>query len=247
MRRLAILAAAAIVWSSQAAAQVSDPYRNPWTRSGPIETPGDASKHAANEVLRSFARCIVTYHGDAARRYVLLPLGSWVPHKDFLDIGDSRCLGFVSGRLAMGGLAYRGALAEELLRWDFTHLNADALASASPLDWSPFRSGVDGPLAPQTPSEGQRVPNVALAGGMIGALAECVIRRSPVGSRALLNTKTEPAERAAMQVLLPDIAQCTQATGTVRFNRSSLRQAVAVAYYRLAWAASAAGQGEASK
>lgn len=250
MRLLAIFGAAAVAWSGVAAAQVSDPYRNSWARSGPIAIPGDASKKDARVVMRGFARCVVALHGDAARRFVLMPFGSWVPEKDYRDIGDPRCLGFLSGRLMMGQLAYRGALAEELLRWDFTRIVPLALAGAPALDWSvPDAAGTD-PRTAQASTEqarGMREKgrDIALAGGAIGALAECVIRRAPAASRAILKTKTEPAERAALQAIVPDIGQCAQASGTMAFNRSSMRQALAVAYYRLAASASGRSQGAA--
>jgi hypothetical protein len=247
MRSLAIFAAVAIAWSGSAAAQVSDPYRNQWARSGPITLPGDSSRKNPVAVMRGFARCIVALHPDAARRFVLLSLNSWVPEKDYGNIRDSRCMGLLSGRLMMGQLAYRGALAEELLRWDFTHLDPSALVSAPILDWSvPDLTATD-PRTGQTLTERARAArekghDIAIAGSTIGALAECVIRRAPSASRAVLKTGSEPDERAAFQAIVPDIGQCAQTNGTTTFSRASLRQALALSYYRLA--ASAAGRSQ---
>jgi hypothetical protein len=244
MRHLAILALLSAGWAAAAQAQTSDPYRNPWARTGPIGLNADAGPKDARAVLRRFAKCTATYHHDAARRFLLMPLGSWVPQPDYRQIADPHCLSFVSGRLRIGQLAYRGALAEELVRRDFAHAGPLDARGLPPLDWTvPQPSATD----PRTQQRIESARDVAIAETVLGELGECLVREAPVGSLALLKTTTADTETAAFEAIRPQIAGCIQKGNSLTFTRTNLRSAIALSYYRLASASLASGQQESAK
>jgi hypothetical protein len=219
MKRIVMFAAAgaAVAASTGAAAQSSDPYRSAGLH-------GQSFSHSEYKdpivVLRKFAECNISYHRNAALRYIVLPLGTAPTENDAHEIFDSHCLDFVSGRLKMGQLAYQGALAEELIRREHSHPGAD-FADLPPLDWS-------------VPDPQYSTYNVALAGRVVGTLGECVVRANPAGALALLKTGNQAAESNAFQAITPHIAGCLDKGQSMTLNRANLRSGIAVSYYRLA-------------
>lgn len=235
--RLFTVAATSLAWAGVALAQTSDPYANPWARMGPVIIPGDATPKNASEIMHKFADCTVRLHHDAARKYLLLPLGSTVPEKEYREIADPRCLALLSGRLTMGELAYRGALAEEMMRWDGPHSAIDPSNLAS-LDWSvPGPSSGDQRSGPNSVSADEKAHETAVAASSVGRLGECVVRATPGGSLAVLHADTASAEANTFHAIVPQIAGCIQRGETKTFTRNNLRSAIALSYYRLAFAA----------
>ena len=67
------------------------------------------------------------------------------------------------------------------------------------------------------------------------ALANCVVRNSPVAARAVLDTPVTSAEEArALDALRPAIGSCLQPPEQVELNPIGLRSLVALAFYHLA-------------
>lgn len=67
------------------------------------------------------------------------------------------------------------------------------------------------------------------------ALANCVVRRSPVAARAVLDTPVTSAEEgAALDALRPTIATCLQGADQAEFNRPGLRSLIAITLFHAA-------------
>lgn len=62
----------------------------------------------------------------------------------------------------------------------------------------------------------------------------CTVRAAPDGVAALIATRpASPEEAAAIQALMPQVAQCLAAGATGQFNRAALRSILDLAAYRL--------------
>ncbi len=196
-------------------------------------------------VLRDFAKCSVKYEHDLSKD-VALGRRSFATMSDgeFRRALDGRCLGLWSGRLFSTGLALRGALAEELVQRDFGRWPQLNPAGVAPLRWTVPTSIQAGPGAEKVkPATLQKLLAMFARDGRVGSLGECVVRRSPGGAAAVLDTKIDSkAEEAALRALAPQVAECVKAGETADFSGTGLRYAMALTYYRLANAPVAAPQ-----
>ena len=69
----------------------------------------------------------------------------------------------------------------------------------------------------------------------MSAFGECVVRTDPSGSHALLMTQVvSPEETAALKAVVPAFSSCVPAQRTLSFDKTVIRGAVALNYYRLA-------------
>jgi hypothetical protein len=140
----------------------------------------------------------------------------------------------------MKDLQLKGMFAESLIARDHSSWPPLNPAELRPIDWSvppPMlvdpRSGK--PLEPAVARIVQADHDLAVAQSQVGRLGECVVRANPAGSVTVLNTKMDdPTEVAALKALTPVIAACIKAGETASFNRTDLRSAIALSYYRLA-------------
>jgi hypothetical protein len=201
----------------------------------------------ARAMMNRFAACTVQRQPEFARRFVLNP-GARPSPSDLEKVAPPECL-WRAGRdvieLSMRDALYRGALAERLIRGDLSDSPALDPASLPALEWpDPERpSLVDQrgrglPAAAQ--KEAQRRYAAAVADNRIMPLGECVVRADPAGSRAVMTTEEDsPEELAKLKAMSPTIARCIARGGTPNFNRTILRAALAVSYYRLGAAARA--------
>ena len=196
----------------------------------------------ARKVMRDFARCTVKREPVLARRYVLLNIPD-LNDAEFQRVFSWTCL--ARGQLKMRQWQYRGALAEELIRTDLAGRTATDFSGASALNWS---------VPPKTYSTikdadlRKKQQDIDLAESYVGQLGECVVRVTPVGSLAVLQTPNDsPAEIAALKRIAPRIAGCVSAGNTLKFNRTNLRNAMAISYYRLAAGGAAYAQAGAVK
>lgn len=191
----------------------------------PAAAPGKWQQHSparSREVLRAFADCAVKLEPALARRFVLMPAEQRMPEAEFRRLFNGRCLGFLGGQLQMRAWASRGALAEALVRRQVSGPAPAALAAAAPLEWR-LPAPVPTPL-----DEAEQ---------LVSRLGECTVRADPAGTLAVLRSKADgPSEVERMKALTPRIAGCVQSGSTLEFNRSNLRTAMAIAYYRL-WSA----------
>ena len=81
---------------------------------------------------------------------------------------------------------------------------------------------------------GETGPNGAHA---LGTLSECIIRKSPAESWALLQTDAaSPKEATAFAALAPAMQACVTRGTTVKMQAFFMRGAIAQTYYRLSQA-----------
>lgn len=204
---------------------------------------GDDAQYA-RKVMGDFARCTVKYDHELARKFVLMSPADQLPEQEFKRITDWRCLGLLGGRLKMRPFQYRAALAEELIRKESARLSDSEARTLPPLDWStPIYNGELFNVFSSALAERRDYPAAEMA---LGRLGECVVRAKPSGALSVLRTKREADELAAMKALSPQIAECAPAGETLTLDRSNLRAAMALSYYRLAMTAPpASGRGTA--
>jgi len=193
--------------------------------------PADASNKGAGAraMMNKFAQCTVQRRPDFARRFVL----NWgVPpsHSDLQEIASSACLLWAGSdviELNMRDALYRGALAEQLIRRELAKADVIDPIPLPALEWP-------GP--------------VSAADNAVMRLGECVVRADPAGSRAAVLTEEDSSdELARLKAMSPTIARCIARGETRLFNRTTLRAALAVSYYRLAAAGATTARQEAAR
>lgn len=207
---------------------------------------GDAQ---ARDIMKRFAACAVAREPELASQFVLKQIDERLPDRDFQKLVSSACLTrtnpFVAS-LRMRGAMLRGAFAEELVRVELADEPPADFAAVPPLVWSE-------PTAPSSVDEkgkaiGQKVMREreagylqAVADSYVGRLGECVVRADPAGAKVVVVAQIDtPYELAAMKAMSTTIGSCIVQGETLKFNRTTLRSALAVSYYRLAAAARAA-------
>lgn len=196
----------------------------------------------ARKVMGDFARCTVKYEHVLARKFVLMSPADQFPEQEFQKITDWRCLGLLGGRLKMRPFQYRAALAEELIRKESARLSDSQSKALPPLDWStPIYTGKLFSVFRSALADRRDYPAAEMA---LGRFGECIVRANPSGALAVLRTKREADELAAMKALSPQIAECAPADQTLTLDRSNLRSAMALSYYRLAMMAPSASARE---
>ena len=194
--------------------------------------------HYSRKVMRDFARCTVKYEHELARKFVLLNSWERLPDSEYQKIVDWRCLGLLGGRLAMRPFQYRAAIAERLISKDSVRLSESDVRSRAPLDWSVPQltvsdaAGISFSLFNQIQELDK--PDYLAAESAMGRLGECVVRGNPMGALAVLETRNDADELAAMKVLAPQLAACVAPNEKMTFAPSNLRDAIALSYYRLA-------------
>ena len=72
----------------------------------------------------------------------------------------------------------------------------------------------------------------------LNQLGECVVQADPTGARSVLDTPIgKPEELAAINAITPVMGQCLPKDFKLVLDRSTVRSAVALSYYRMAMAA----------
>jgi hypothetical protein len=196
----------------------------------------------SRRILQDFAWCIVRREPALARTFALMNDGKQLPAADFQKLFDARCLGMVNAQLQMRSWQSRAALAEALLLRDATLRQSTDFASVGALEWPSTSTAV----VAQESAANLAPPPFAAANAedqLVSRLGECVVRADPTGAIGVLKTSIDSdGERKRFAALAPRIAQCVQQGQTGTFNRTNLRAAMALAYYRLAVATAAQGK-----
>jgi hypothetical protein len=182
---------------------------------------------------------------DFARRLVL-NWGKLPSPSDLQELGSASCLGQAGSdviELNIRDALYRGAVAEQLIRRDLSKATVIDPVPLPALEWpGPERPSLVDKRGRGLPApaqkEAERRYAATVADNQVMPLGECVVRADPAGSRtALLTEMDSPLELAKLKAMSPTIARCIAQGETSKFNRTTLRAALAVSYYRLAAAA----------
>lgn len=196
----------------------------------------------ARVIMKSFAACTVKRAPRIAVQFVVKQPDERLPERDFQKLVSSNCLAATSpfvASLKMRSTLFRGALAEELVRVEMIDQPTIDPASVPPLVWSdpvpPSPLDDRGrPLSSKAIGEREAAYAVALADIYVGRLGECAVRADPGGAKAVLLTGIDAAEElAAMKAMATTIATCVRRGETLKFNRTTLRAAMAISYYLL--------------
>lgn len=218
-----------------------------------VGTVADAKQNKRNAqmaraVMHDFAGCAAKRHPDLARTFVLMPANEQLSDKDYFKLVDWSCLGLRGGELRMRRELFRGALAEQLLDTDFAGAATIDPGAIKPLDWAmPIEPAATDPRTgkardAKTMAQLQELYTASVADRYAGQLGECVIRRDAAGAKTVLATDIDkPEELAALKALTPVIANCITKGQTLKFNRTTLRNGIAVSYYRMASAQTKTG------
>jgi hypothetical protein len=211
-----------------------------------------AAVHAASpnndaevrKVTRDYASCVVKKHGDRASEAIMTDSGNGDIQRRYSDLIDSACLSSVAGsvQLKFGGDHFRYALADALVNTRIANDPVTSFADRLPLAHiaKPDNAALEASLATAhgkaQREELQKTYDRQLATSWLSRYGECVVRQEPTKARYwLLTPPDSPEEISRINDLRPAFADCL-AEGTMKFNRTTMRGAVAINYYRLAMA-----------
>lgn len=169
-------------------------------------------------VVQEFARCLTRRSMSGAAEFLNQQTGGLPPA---LRARAPDCLGASfdgdSSMLKGQSDTYRYALAEAYLVRKYREAGVGDLASVAPLVHS-----------------GETGPNGVHA---LGTLSECIVRKSPAESWALLRTDAASAkEKTTFASLGPAMQSCVTRGTTVKMQAFFMRGAIAQTYYRLSQA-----------
>jgi hypothetical protein len=203
----------------------------------------------ARAIMRDMAKCVVAKFPDDVRRYVLLTSSDPADNQMLQRVADPNCLHVIAGQLRMRGGDYRAALAEQMIRRDLAAWPAIDPVNIAPLAWRELyaprtvddRTGK--PLSEAEQARQQEIYAKLAVETLMARLGECAVRADPAGALAVLHTDVDqPDELAALKAMAPVFANCVQQGETLAFNRTNLRNGIALSYYRLAYAQTAVAQ-----
>lgn len=190
--------------------------------------------------LRDFAKCVAKFSHDPARRFVLATGEQSVSDEDLRRVLHGYCASLWGpGPLFdVKALQLKGVLAEALNQRDNRAWPSFDPRVAKAIDWSvPQPKPLNRP-APLTADEialRNLSHELAVTQNKVGHLGECIVRANPSGAVDVLNTTMDdPSELVALKALTPAIVGCVRSGEVAAFNRTDLRSAIALSYYRLA-------------
>ena len=224
MRRIVL--ACALACGSAAGAQTAPPQ------------PADAGTRSE---IADFTRCLVTHRREDARRAVLehwdsrrLVYREWLREPQCYRLGR----GFRSNSAVL-----RSSAANQLILSDLGPEDVARVPAAPPLPYAtpdPVRT-VDSRGRPASAASLERQREAIarrLNWVVIGQFGECVARANPAAVPVLAASPVaSPAEIEALKAFGPQMPQCLPKGVRLELDRSSLRGAIVLAYYRLAMAA----------
>lgn len=181
---------------------------------------GDYSR----EVMDRFGKCIAKKDKEYARKFVLgeVPENEVNPDNKFvspycLSGNDARVLRFYSAGLL-------GPVAEFLIEKDLGGPIALDVANVEEAAEEGEANAGDGPRMRMTSM-----------GDFLADIGTCIVTKHQPEALGMLNSKIGKAnEDEAVRAILPFLEECTQSAAEMPLDRTALRTAIAVGYYRLA-------------
>jgi hypothetical protein len=169
-----------------------------------------AESKDTRRVVQEFARCVARNNSARVAKFLDDEMASF---RKLLGSRATDCLGNSAGdesRLSGSGDTFRYALAEAFLLQRYGNDGVQDIDKVALL----------------TPAGSHRHG--------LGALSECIIRKSPVDSWALLQTDAaSPDEKSRFEALLPSMQPCVDPSTTVKISAFFVRGAIADTFYRL--------------
>ena len=142
--------------------------------------------------------------------------------------------------MRFGSDLYRYALADALVRADFSKEGATTFSDRLPLAHlqpMPFeqRDDAAAKLKGRKKADFLKDYEKDFAVSWLSKYGECVVRADPVNARLwLLTVPDVPEETSRINAMRPAFAACLEPGEPMKFNRTTMRGAVAINYYRLA-------------
>ena len=202
--------------------------------------------HEARRVLATFAECVVKDSRAVTSRAIVEDWDSkaLIEHKS--KPISSSCLrgaGFIA-QLRASPQMMKAAIAEQLVRRDKIVVQAADVAKLAPLNYRmptpvvTVNARTGKPLDAKA-IDAQKTAVAATLGAIaLNQLGECVVQADPTGARSVLDTPIgKPEELAAINAITPVMGQCLPKDFKLVLDRSTVRSAVALSYYRMAMAA----------
>lgn len=199
------------------------------------------------DVMRKFAECAVKKFPELSHRMVLDSSKVRVD-KLYLKVADPDCLVQATAyqygvvQLRMSPESFRYAVADVLVARNLQSLAPTQVLSAarlpkpaiSPSDYLAKASDKRVGFTQKDYDEARQRDVAAIA---LSDFGECVVRANPQGARDLLRTKINSNEElGALRAIMPSFSGCLDRGSTLKTDRSTVRGAVALTYYRLAYA-----------
>ena len=224
-----------------------------WPASGDA---ADSAKEQAKirKITFDYAACVVREHHASASEAILATASNEAILGHFPQIIDSDCLTSTAGDdvdMRFPDDSYRFALADALVNVDFVSKGEASFADRLPLAQPVVVSQeAQAELIAKTKSGRKRKDlqeefTKSRILGWIARYGECVVRQDPVNARYWLLTRPDtPEETSRIKAMQPAFGLCL-GSGTMKFNRITMRGTVAINYYRLAMATVVSGAGSA--
>jgi hypothetical protein len=196
------------------------------------------------KVLADFGKCVVKLDPLSAKKAVLSDLDASEIYRDYKKLMDARCLPSTVGRgirLQMDDLSLKAAIAQALINRDLTSQPSSDFSLVAPLSHRqpyPLKTVDDktGQALSEksVKSQQEAIARKALA-VTVSRFGECVVRTDSAGARNVVLTAVgTPEEMAAIKGMAPALSNCIVKGENVAFTRLSIRNTLAVNYYRLA-------------
>jgi hypothetical protein len=218
---------------------------------------GEFTQAQVRDIQDQFGRCVVARKAQIASRYVLDAYDAEEGARIINKLADGDCLVAAIGRrggvvrMKFPGGMLKYAIADALVRTELTAGPISGLSQVAPLahptfDPSAFLPPAGKTLKPAKLQELEQAKSREQGSIYMSHYGECVVRRDPANSHALLMADPDSAqENAAFGRLRQAFGHCLDAGRQLELNKVSLRGTVALNYYRLAKAprVTAAGPG----
>ena len=209
--------------------------------------PDDFPIDTSREILRQFAECSAKKYPQLTHE-MLMDISKVRVNDRYLKAADPDCLlkatAYQYGTVAlqMSPERFRYAVADALVKRNLNSFDPAQIASAprlpiptiDPADYVPKpRARKSGFMLKQYEEAKQR----DLGAIALSSFGECVVRANTNGSRDLLKTKINSDEELqSLRAMMPSFSACLDRGQQFKTERATLRGAVALNYYRLAYA-----------
>jgi len=212
-----------------------------------MREPADKTDRA---LLASYADCVVQHRPDDARKAVIENWdGDRLAREDL--IRERRCVLPMRYQFHAGN--FKAAMAGSLIRRDLGATDPATVSAAPTLGYTmpdPVRTVDEKGRQMSAKSIARQQEAIAAKAGWIAIaqFGECVARANPAAVPALADSAVgSESELAAIKSFGPQMPGCLPKGVKLELDRSTLRGAITLAYYRLAMAARAGAGREAAK